>query len=70
VHQLQTDVQAREQQVAELKADLEAAALNRETALKQAQAEQQVRHGPLAISKLVITAQEQHMHETRNSNIN
>lgn len=42
MHQLQADVQARDQQIASLQAGLEAAALHRDAALKQAQAEQQV----------------------------
>lgn len=42
MHQLLADVQARDQQIASLQADLEAAALHRDAALKQAQAEQQV----------------------------
>lgn len=42
VQQLQADVQARDRQVAALHSDLEAAALQRDAALKQAQAGQQV----------------------------
>jgi len=42
MHQLQADVQARDQQIASLQASLEAAALHRDATLKQAQAEQQV----------------------------
>ncbi len=42
MHQLQADVQACNQQIASLQAGLEAAALHRDAALKQAQAEQQV----------------------------
>ena len=42
MHQLQANVQARDQQVASLQAGLEAAALHRDAALKQAQTEQQV----------------------------
>ncbi|DBA83689.1 TPA: hypothetical protein ACH3X1_006232 [Trebouxia sp. C0004] len=41
MHQLQADVQARDHQIASLQAGLEAAALHKEAALKQAQAEQQ-----------------------------
>ncbi|KAL0047405.1 hypothetical protein WJX82_002558 [Trebouxia sp. C0006] len=41
MHQLQANVQARDQQVASLQAGLEAAALHRDAALKQAQTEQQ-----------------------------
>jgi len=42
MHQLQADVQARDQQIASLQDGLAAAALHRDAALKQAQAEQQV----------------------------
>lgn len=44
MHQLQSDVQARDQQIASLQAGLEAATLHRDAALKQAQTEQQVQN--------------------------
>ena len=57
VQQLQADVQARDQQVAALQADLEAAALQRDVALKQAQSEQQVR----GLLLPMLLSQSQHM---------
>ena len=56
VQQLQADVQARDQQVAALQADLEAAASQRDVALKQAQCEQQVRDFTLSYDAFTVTA--------------